>query len=72
MSKPHDLAAIFDHVSEDDLASLPRDDIRAPLEGIPRRSADPMVAVARRKLATAIFSSTARDDDSASRGRCIH
>ena len=72
MKKPHDLAAIVNHVNEEDLAALPLDDIRVLLEGIPRQRADPAAAAARRKLPTAILRSATQGDDIAFRSRSLH
>jgi hypothetical protein len=72
MTKRHDLAAIVNHVSEDDLAALAPDDVLVLLEGLPRQAADPAVHAARRKLATATLRNATRTADIASRSRYLH
>jgi hypothetical protein len=72
MTKRHDLAAIVNQISEDDLAALAPDDVLILLEGLLRHAPDPAVAAARRKLATAILRNATRTADIASRSRYLH
>jgi hypothetical protein len=59
MRKAHDLAAIVNSVSEQDLAGLRRDDLLVLLEGLRDQVHKPGVTAARRKLAAVILRSTA-------------
>jgi hypothetical protein len=67
MRKPHDLAAIVNCVSEQDLAGLRCDDLLVLLEGLRDHVHKPGVIAARRKLATVILKNTASPS---ARGSC--